>query len=239
MFWENKVLEKYARHSFRHKIILDCIFLVLIILVLFASIAHSASSQNQIVDNINILSEYQIDNIQNELSALKDVHLVIVTSDVGKRCTDDYAYSLAKSLYQNVFSSQTEGMIIVYCNSLEGYKIGIYYNGSYNIDTKKLKEQIASEYSLYSKDSSWIEGSSIQCITKIKEIVYPGVLSSTQSKPEESNTSHEKNFWEIFGKYQLIVSILLTVFVAGVITAIVVYRKHHKQIDKDINYWLK
>ena len=239
MFWENRLLSQVNHRFYRNKKVVDCVILVLLILICISlcSSAKASPIQSQIIDNAAILSEYQKDSIQQELSTIKKIPIIVVINDVGSRCTDDYAYSSAKLLYQDLFSYDEEGLVIVYCCSLEGYKVGIYYQGSNGIDAKKLKNKIVSEYSLYTTDSSWIEGSTISCIKSINALIQPTITSAPEEVPQENFTPHQTSFWEKYGKYQLVVSILFTVFVAGVATAIIVYRKHRKQIDKDIAYW--
>lgn len=241
MFGENNDLLRFSKHSFKRKIIIDCIIIVILVLVIaLLSTARAASTRSHVVDNADVLAEYQVDNIKAELSTLKDIKLVIVINNVGNRCTDDYAYTAAKSLCQETFVSEENGMVIAYCSSLEGYKIGIYCQENLeNVDTKQLKDKIVSEYSLYSTDSSWIEGSSIQAIIRINEMLHPTGDSTPDVQLQEDVVPKKINFWEVWGKYQVISSILFAVFLAGIITAVVVYKKHHKQIDKNIDYWFK
>lgn len=244
MFWENDALSKAKPRYFRRKQVLDfvIILLLVIIVVFLMSSTHADSSKSQIIDNTSTLTEYQLDTITAELSTLKNMDLVIIINNVGERCTDDYAYSLAKSLHKSRFSDDTNGVVVVYCNALEGYKIGVYYQGNFNVNTKKLKNEIVTSYNLYSTDSAWIEGSTMNCIKSLKDISNPSAEPTlAPTKPIEQTTKNETkgdSFWSKYGKYQLIVSILGIAFVAGIITAIVVYRKHRKQIDKDIDYWI-
>lgn len=240
MFWENDVLSRAKPRSLRRKQILDFVIILLLVItvVFWAPSAHADSSQSQIVDNTSTLTEYQLDTITAELSTLKDIDLAIILNDVGERCTDDYAYSLAKSLHKSKFSDGTNGMVIVYCNALEGYKLGIYYQGDFKINTKKLKNEIVTSYNLYSTDSAWLEGSVTNCIKSLKNITNPSAEPTVSpTKPTEQTTKGD-SIWAKYGKYQLITSILGIAFVAGIITAIIVYRKHRKQIDKDIDYWI-
>ena len=241
MFWENQVLFRYSKISFRRKIILDCMIVALMVfaLVSLTFSANAAYTRSHVVDNAKVLSEYEIDNIQAELSTLKKLKLVIVINDVGNRCTDDYAYTYAKSTCQEAFPSDEECMVLAYCSSLEGYKIGIFYQGSFNIDTKRLKNKVVSEYSLYSKDSSWIEGSSIEFINRLNETISSSETPIDEAPSQDDPVPRKFSFWEKYGKYQMIASIIFAIFSAGVITAIVIYRKHRKQIDKDIDYWFK
>ena len=240
MFWENQLLYHKSPRSFRMKKVLDCIFILIIVLILMSCVttAKAISEQSRIIDNTDILSEQQKDNIQSELSSLENFSLVIVINDVGNRCTEDYAYSLAKLIQQDLFSSEEESLIITYCNSLEGYQLGIYYNGKKNIDTKQLKKLIQSEFELYLTDASWIEGSSISCIKKIAKTIQPVITPFPESTSQSNSVPHQTSFWEVYGKYRMILSIIFSVFIAGIVTAIVVYHKHRKQIDKSIESWL-
>ena len=245
MFWENDTLLKVKPRLWRKKQLLDfAIIMLLAITVIFSvSGAHAVSTKSQIVDNASILTEYQLDTISVELSTLQDIEMTIVINDVGNRCTDDYAYVTAKSLYQSTYLDSEDAIVIAYCSALEGYKIGIYYNGTTDINTRKLKSEIVSAYNLYSTDSAWMEGSAISCIRSVRNIVSPSTEATVEPAPttpkEEKESGTRDSFWAKYGKYQLIVSILGIVFVAGIITAIAVYRKHRKQIDKDIEYWFK
>ena len=217
--------------------------LVVTILMGTFSVPAFAASSNQIADNAGILSEYQIDSIENEIQDLINIKIAVAINNTGSRTTDAYAYNVAKDMYEEVFQSVSTGVVIVYCNSLEGFKIGVYSKGDVDINERELKNLIESSYALYKTDSLWIENSIISCVKHLKELEAKNTeLLETQSNDvtNKEGQSTPKNLvsqiLEFIGAYHVISLIISIIFFGGFAVGVVFLWKYYlKKRQEDEN----
>ncbi|MBR2290445.1 MAG: hypothetical protein IJ867_07730 [Clostridia bacterium] len=235
--------------TFRKKIRLW--LLVMVILVGAFVVPAVAATDSYVADNIGILSEYQMDFIKKDLNGLSDIRVVISISDAGNKATDTYAYQVAKSLYEEVFGDRaSSGIVIVYCNSLEGFKVGVYSGGEDGLEEKKLKSMIENSYSLYKTDSFWVEGSIVSCIgylkdleaSKTEETARPQAASTEVPDKNEIPKNWISRTLEWIGAYHVVGSIVGLIFLAGIVVGVVCLWKYFQKretIIRNLIHWLQ
>jgi DNA polymerase III gamma/tau subunit len=216
--------------------------LVLIMVLLLSPLfsAHGQVTESDVVDNAGILSEMQVDNINKALAELDEAKVLIVINDVGNRTTDDYAYSVAKELYNSTFSNEKYGVVIVYCSALEGFKVGVYGDEALGVNYEKLKEKITDRFQANSSDSLWIQNSAINAIGTIinrenaikeaaKPTPTPTAKTQAEKTPELTNEPEEEanpNLWtqlknsfrsinNFFNENRVVIALFGIVFLGG------------------------
>ena len=220
------------------------ILMATILVAMFQVSAMATSFDYNVVDNAGILTGYQIDNIKKELENLEDISVVLVINDVGTRTTDAYAYNVAKDTYQETLRNASSGIVIVYCNALEGFKIGIYSEGEYKIDDRELKRMIESSFNLYSTDSLWIEGSFISCVNYLEGLEEETIKASEQpintpndDTPQNTSRSLRSRILEFIGAYHVIISVVGAIFISGVIVTLIIIKRYQNQRDEQDKFY--
>lgn len=209
--------------------------LIVAILMGMLTIPAYATSLNHVADNTGILSEYQMDSIEKEMQKLTEIKVAVVIKDAGSRTTDAYAYNVAKETYKDVFENVSTGVVIVYCDSLEGYKIGVYSKGEMKIDEKELKDIIEKSYSLYITDSLWIEGSINSCVEQLKEVETKNAETAESQTKESANKEEQvtsKNGISRILEYMGVYHLISVIFFCGIAVGAVCLWKYLERKGK-------
>lgn len=158
-----------------------------------------------VTDKAGLLTNSQIQNIEAKVGELSnyDVALYIENAD-QKTCTQKYTNNLSEEMYQNTFGDYRNGIMIVFSfyKPENGY-FAVHYGGNVNISESKVSRLIEGSYHDFKTDSTWIEGSFLQCVDYFKTVENEPV------KVEETKAP-----WPLSTK--ILAMILTAVVIAGI-----------------------
>lgn len=205
------------------------IFLVVILLMTCSTTVFAVSTDyDTVIDETGILTEYQIDSIEKEVSLLKQIRPVLyIENTLTQKCTDEYAYSLAKEKYNEIFGDATDGVIIVYCNAEEGFKFGVYFIGDWKIDSEEIKNSLIKEsFDMYDTDSQWVTGSFITCVEYLSSLEEE-IDKSSVTENKEYKPSFKDKVLQFFGKVYIIGGVIALIFVLAVLFVLNIFKKYY------------
>lgn len=125
-----------------------------------------------VTDKAGLLTNSQTQNIEAKVGELSnyDVALYVENAE-SKICTQKYTNNLSEEMYQKTFGDYRNGIMIVFSfyKPENGY-FAVHYGGNVNISESKVGSLIKGSYHDFKTDSTWIEGSFLQCIDYFKTV---------------------------------------------------------------------
>lgn len=143
-----------------------------------------------VTDKAGLLTNSQIQNIEAKVGELSNYNVALYIENADpKTCTQKYTNNLSEEIYQNTFGDYRNGIMIVFSfyKPENGY-FAVHYGGNVNISESKVSRLIEGSYHDFKTDSTWIEGSFLQCVDYFKTIENEPVKVEEAKEPWPLNT---------------------------------------------------
>lgn len=188
------------------------------------TVSQAKKEYTVVTDKAQLLSATQIQTIEQKVAELTnyDVALYIENAD-QKTCTQKYTNNLSEEMYQKVFGDYRNGIMIVFSfyKPENGY-FAVHYGGNVNISESKVSRLIEGSYHDFKTDSTWIEGSFLQCIDYFKTV---------ENEPVKTEEGEESEPWPIAARVISILFVIALFVIAGLAYYYIELKREKKYIE--------
>lgn len=168
-----------------------------------------------VTDNWGILTNDQIANIEAKVGGLTEIDAALYIELVDPQTANQkYANGKSEQMYTEVFGEgYRNGIMIVFSFYEEANcYYAVHYGGNVKLSESKVSNIIEGTYHDFKTDSTWVEGSFIQCTDYFKTLklaTSEGVTEKTEREPVPTST--------------VVLAILFAISCVGIVVLVIKY----------------